>query len=105
MAGIRERRGQPAAKQSGGKGKVLSLQSRAMAKGKATLSCYYAMPCHFDKFMTAGVPVSSSLPVFVPGPLPSPTLRLTPSMSTFRHFILDDIYLIGALSYTRRGLV
>lgn len=67
-------RGQPAAKRSlVERGRFYRRNQGQRAKGKATFSCHYAMLCHFDKFMTAGVPVSSSLPVSVPEPLcPSP---------------------------------
>jgi len=57
------------------------------AKGKATLS-YYVMPCHFDKFMTAGVP---QCPLLYPYPFPS----LSPSFPPVKiHFILllDNIF-------------
>lgn len=57
--------------------------------------------CHFDKFMTAGVLVSSSLPVSVSGPLPSPTPRLSLFRIYLPSFHPKRYHLIGALSYTR----
>lgn len=90
MDRTRESRERPA-KRSGGKGKALSSQR---AKGKATLSCHYVMPCHFDKFMTAGLLFftrirSSSRPSLSHIHLPSYRLKYL---------------LIGALPYSRSSV-